>query len=160
MFLKASTPLVRDTIILTDNQGEEITRFVAVWHRPDAQERKELMQANLDSMKTLYAAQVAIQENDPAYGMDQFNAELFAVEEDGKARIRRHLNSIEGLLDADDQPLEYSPAVIDELFRWVEYTTPLAESLVRLSQGKTVEDAQVKNSVTLVHGGPAQAALV
>lgn len=146
MFLKATTPLVNDTVIIHDNAGNEITRFVAVWKRPDSKTRKALLKDRVANLKSLQTAQLALQADPESYDAEAFNATLSAIEDDGKARIRQHLNHIDGLLDDTDQPVEFTPAVLDELFRWAEYTTPLAESLARLAEGRAVEEARLKNS--------------
>jgi hypothetical protein len=161
MFLKATTPLIRDTVKVMDTAGAEITRFVAVWKRPDSKDRKALLKARMENLKSLQAAQGAFQD-DTDDGMAAFDLAISAIEDDGKARIRGSLSHIEGLLDADDAPVDYTPAVLDEMFRWAEYTVPLAESLARLAEGRTVEEEQVKNSAPLDSSGqdlePAAAA--
>lgn len=160
MFLKAVTPLVNDTVIITDSAGNEITRFVAVWKRPDSKTRKALLKDRMNNLKSLHTAQLELQSNPESYDAEAFSATLSAIEDAGRARIRQHLNRIDGLLDDVDQPVDYTPAVIDELLRWTEYTTPLAESLVRLAEGKTVEDARLKNSAPLDGTGQAVPAVL
>ncbi|OQX12808.1 MAG: hypothetical protein BWK73_13920 [Thiothrix lacustris] len=159
MFLKATTQLVNDTVIIRDTDGNEITRFVAVWQRPDSKTRKALLKARMANLKSLQTAQLELQADPENYDAEAFSATLSAIEDDGKARIRQHLNRIDGLLDDTDQPVDFTPAVIDELFRWTEYTTPLAESLARLAEGRTVEEARLKNSVPLVGTGPVAPAV-
>lgn len=155
MFLKATTPTVRDTVIVKDNAGAEIDRFTAVWKRPDSAARRTLLQQRLEGLRQLQQAQEQV--GDKALpgdeGLDGFNAALNSIVEQGNARIRMHLASVEGLLDAADAPVDYTPGVLEAMLEWAEYANPLAESLARLAEGRTVEDAQAKNSTPPVGSG-------
>lgn len=153
MFLKATTPTIRDTVIVRDAAGNEITRFTAIWKRPDTQTRKALLRERMENLEALAKAQAALQENPSGFASDVFTETLEQIEVDNKTAIREHLHSIADLLDADDAPVEYSPAVLEEMLRWGEYTTPLAESLARLIDGKAVEAAAAKNAAPPVLSG-------
>ena len=151
---KAIPPTVSDTVQVLDVDGNEITRFVAVWKRPDSDARKALLNARMENLSQLRMAQNAMTDaaDDDLKG---FNAALAEIEAGGKARIREHLERVDGLLDERDVVVDYSPPVLDELLKWAEYTNPLTESLARLAEGRCVLEAQAKNSVPPVLGGLA-----
>ncbi|WP_028488087.1 hypothetical protein [Thiothrix lacustris] len=153
MFLKAATPTIRDTVKVLDATGVEITRFVAVWKRPDSKTRKDLLKERLNSLSHIRVAQTGLASDTP--DIAGFEITLSNIEAESKTRIREHLHSVDGLLDANDKLVEWSPAALDALLQWVEYANPLAESLARLAEGKVVEEAQAKNAEAPVLSGQA-----
>lgn len=154
MFLKATTPTIADTVVINDAADNEITRFVAVWKRPDSKTRKALLKARIEALSRYEAAKTAL-TGTATSDVDGFSTALAALEDESKARIRAQLERVEGLLDANDQPVTYSKEVLEAMLEWSEYTNPLAESLARLAEGRLVQEAQSKNSETPVTGGQA-----
>lgn len=154
MFLKATTPTIADTVVIKDAADNEITRFVAIWKRPDSKTRKSLLKARIDALTRYEVAKTSLGDATTT-GMDTFSTALTNLEDESKERIRAHLERVDGLLDANDQPVTYSPDVLEAMLEWSEYTNPLAESLARLAEGRTVQEAQSKNSETPEVGGQA-----
>ena len=79
--------------------------------------------------------------------------ELDALGEEMDGQIIAHLRDWEGLLDANDDHVEFSQDALKKALEWAEYAQPLIESLMRVASGNAVELAQVKNSVTPVGTG-------
>ena len=150
MFLKVTTPNIRDTVIINDAVGNELTRFVAIWQRPDTAQRKALLDSRFESLQRIQDAQAVATETGSLTG---FTDLLQAANDTTRQHIRQYLVGTEGLLDADNKLIPYSSEVVDELLRWNEYTIPLAESLARVTDGKAIEESLAKNSVELVSSG-------
>lgn len=142
-FYKAATPIVKDTVIITDASGNEVTRFVACWKRPNKAARKKLLGDRLNVLRKLEQLQQAGDIEDK-----QVDIDLLGEETD--AQIIAHLSDWEDLLDANDKPVEFNAIMLSGVLEWVEYSQPLIESLMRVASGNAVEIAQAKNSVTPV----------
>ena len=145
-FFKAATPIIKDTVIITDAHGFEVTRFTACWDRPTKAVRKALLNKRLDVLRRLEK----LQQSDDIEGKQ---AELDMLGEETDGQIIAHLRDWEGLLDANDDYVEFSADALKKALAWAEYAQPLIDSLMRVASGNAVELAQVKNSVTPVGTG-------
>lgn len=148
-FFKAATPIVKDTVIITDANGFEVTRFTACWERPTKSVRKDLLNQRLDVLRKLEQLQ-------QAGDMESKPLEIDALGEATDQQIIDHLRDWDGLLDADDNPVEFGTDVLKKVLEWVEYSQPLIESLMRVASGNAVEIAQAKNSVMPVGTGATE----
>ena len=146
-FFKAATPIVKDTVIITDANGFEVTRFTACWHRPTKAVRKALLNKRLDVLRRLEKLQQSESDDEGK----QVELDALGAETDGQ--IIAHLRDWEGLLDANDDHVEFSQDALKKALEWAEYAQPLIESLMRVASGNAVELAQVKNSVAPVGTG-------
>lgn len=145
-FFKAATPIVKDTVIITDANGLEVTRFTAIWKRPNKAVRKALLNERLDVLRKLEQ----LQQSDD---IDSKQVELEALAAATDQLVISHLHGWDGLLDANDDHVEFSQDALKKALEWAEYAQPLVESLMRVASGNAVELAQVKNSVAPVGTG-------
>lgn len=145
-FFKVAACAVKDTVIVMDAHNVEITRFTASWRRRNKSVRQALLDERIASLRELA-------ELSKSGDMDSYRLMAEAMAETGNKWIIDNLQGWDGLLDANDECVDFSSDALKEALDWTEYSWALIESLMRVASGNAVELAQAKNSVTPVGTG-------
>ena len=152
MFEQILKPTIADPVIVMSASNHELTRFTAVWKRPDRQSRKALSNWYFDLVDERKKL-VDLLGQDSQKGWENLRTFDDNSDSDYAFMLGTWLDSLQDLQTLTGESIEWKPELLPQIFEWDEIYAALVGSFVRLILGTTLDDSARGNSSVLESTG-------